>query len=312
MLAGDHLKSASELGIPRGWHWVVISISEVLLLIKGKGGQNMSHELGSNLTITVMYDNNPYQGGLATAWGFSCLIQGTENTILFDTGGDGSIVLANMEKLGCDPKEIELIVLSHMHWDHIGGVYHFLNKNQQVTLYLPTSFSAHFKDDVKRYGANVVDIREAVRICDQVYSSGELGGKIQEQSLFIQTDKGLIVITGCAHPGIVNIVQKAKELLKDEVLFVMGGFHVGGESEAAIEHVVSDSQGVRGTLYRPLSLFRRQGKTGVQKGISEEFYPYRRRSNHNHGKSDMNGIMRSDVTRWLEEDGEILRDTACL
>jgi len=81
----------------------------------------MSHELGSNLTITVMSDNNSYQGGLETAWGFSCLIQGTENTILFDTGGDGSILLANMEKLGFDPKEIELIVLSHMHWDHIDG-----------------------------------------------------------------------------------------------------------------------------------------------------------------------------------------------
>jgi 7,8-dihydropterin-6-yl-methyl-4-(beta-D-ribofuranosyl)aminobenzene 5'-phosphate synthase len=187
-----------------------------------------------------MYDNNSYQGGLATAWGFSCLIQGTENTMLFDTGGDGSIVLANMQKLGIDPKEIERVVLSHMHWDHLGGVYHVLNTNHQVTLYLPMSFSAHFKDDVRRYGANVVDVREAVRICDQVYSSGELGSKIQEHALFIQTEKGLIVITGCAHPGIINIVQKAKEFLKDEVLLVMGGFHLGGENNAAIKHIVSD------------------------------------------------------------------------
>lgn len=200
----------------------------------------MSHELGSNLTITVMYDNNSYQGGLETAWGFSCLIQGTENTIFFDTGGDGSILLANMQKLGIDPKEIELVVLSHMHWDHIGGVYNFLNKNQHVTFYLPTFFSAHFKADIKRYETKIVEVREPVRICDQVYSSGEPSGRIKEQSLFIQTDKGLIVITGCAHPGIVNIVRKAKEFLKDEVLLAMGGFHLGGESNAAIEHVVSD------------------------------------------------------------------------
>jgi 7,8-dihydropterin-6-yl-methyl-4-(beta-D-ribofuranosyl)aminobenzene 5'-phosphate synthase len=145
-----------------------------------------------------------------------------------------------MQKLGIDPKEIELVVLSHMHWDHIGGVYHFLNKNQQVTLYLPTSFSAHFRDDVRRYGASIVEARKVVRICEQVYSSGDLGSGIYEQSLFLQTGRGVIIITGCAHPGIVNIVQKAKELLKNEILLAMGGFHLRSESQTAIEHIVSD------------------------------------------------------------------------
>jgi 7,8-dihydropterin-6-yl-methyl-4-(beta-D-ribofuranosyl)aminobenzene 5'-phosphate synthase len=49
-----------------------------------------------------------------------------------------------------------------------------------------------------------------------------------------------MVITGCAHPGIVKIVRKAKTVLKDEVLFVMGGFHLGGESKRRLERIVSD------------------------------------------------------------------------
>jgi len=57
--------------------------------------------------------------------------------------------------------------------------------------------------------------------------------------LIIHTEKGLIVITGCAHPGIVRIVDKAKDLLKGDVLLVMGGFHLGGESKGEIENIIS-------------------------------------------------------------------------
>jgi len=193
-----------------------------------------------NLRVTVIYDNNPYKEGLETAWGFSCLISGLEKTILFDTGGDGSVLLSNMKKLGIDPEEIDLIVLSHMHWDHRGGVYHFLKQNQHGTLYLPKSFSIHFKADVQRYGTKVVEVQEPMEICEQVYSSGELGRSIKEQSLIIQTDRELILITGCAHPGIVKIVRKAKKLLKDEVFLVMGGFHLGEKSKDAIAEIISD------------------------------------------------------------------------
>ncbi|MBE9546863.1 MAG: MBL fold metallo-hydrolase [Proteobacteria bacterium] len=192
-----------------------------------------------NVTILIVYDNNPYKDGLATAWGFSCVIRGLEKTILFDTGGDGSILLTNMRKLGIDPGEIDLVVLSHIHADHVGGLHSFLLKNHEVTVYLPKSFPGKFKDSVKKCGAKIVEVRKPLRICEQVYSTGELGTWIKEQSLIIHTDKGLVVITGCAHPGIVEIVKKAKDLVKDEVLLVMGGFHLVGESTDKIEKSVS-------------------------------------------------------------------------
>lgn len=71
-------------------------------------------------------------------------------------------------------------------------------------------------------------------------STGELGTWIKEQSLIVDSDKGSIIITGCAHPGIVKIIQKAKEMGKKEIIFVMGGFHLGGESENTINNIITD------------------------------------------------------------------------
>ena len=191
-----------------------------------KNTKNISTMNIKDISITVVYDNNPYKEGLETAWGFSCLIKGTEKTILFDTGGDGSILLANMKELNIDPKEIDIVVLSHIHGDHVGGLDNFLEKNPEVVVYLPASFPESFIDDVKEYGTDVVEVQEFLKICEGVYSTGELGTGIIEQSLIIKTEQGLIVITGCAHPGIVEIVKKAKELVEDDVLFVTGGFHL--------------------------------------------------------------------------------------
>jgi len=67
--------------------------------------------------LIIVYDNNPFDHSLRTAWGFSCLIRLPDKTILFDTGGDGSTLLHNMKQLQINPEEIDAIVLSHIHGD---------------------------------------------------------------------------------------------------------------------------------------------------------------------------------------------------
>jgi 7,8-dihydropterin-6-yl-methyl-4-(beta-D-ribofuranosyl)aminobenzene 5'-phosphate synthase len=193
-----------------------------------------------NLSITVVYDNNPYKQGLKTAWGFSCIIKGTEKTILFDTGGDGSILLANMQELDINPEEIDLVVLSHIHNDHVGGLTDFLEINPGVTIYLPASFPENFKRNISKCGAKTIDVREPVEIGKGVYSTGELGTHIIEQSLIIVTEKGIILITGCAHPGIVKIINKAKDLFNKDVLFATGGFHLARERGSEISNIITD------------------------------------------------------------------------
>jgi len=202
--------------------------------------ENEATKAGVNdLTITVVYDNNPYKQGLQTAWGFSCVITGAEKTILFDTGGDGSVLLGNMEKSAIEPNGIDIVVLSHIHGDHTGGLDYFLEKNPDVTIYVPKSFPKKFKDNVLSFRSKIVEVEQPLKICENVYSSGELGKWIKEQSLIIQTNKGLIVLTGCAHPGIVKIVNEAKDLLKGDILLVMGGFHLEWATTGKIEKIIS-------------------------------------------------------------------------
>jgi len=192
--------------------------------------------------LTVLYDNNPYDGRLETAWGFSCLIEGPEKTVLFDTGGDGAILLSNMKTLGIDPKRVDVVVISHIHRDHCGGLEALLARNNAVVVYLPESFPSAMKDVVRRAGAKLVEVSGSVRICENVYSTGELGRGLREQSLAIRTGKGLVVVTGCAHPGVVNVVRKARELCRDNVYLVLGGFHLCGLGASEIGSVV---RGVR-------------------------------------------------------------------
>lgn len=209
---------------------------EELLSLRGEKGY--SQVVVRALTIIVTYDNNPYKEGLSTAWGFSCLIRGTEKTILFDTGGRGSLLLANMTSLGIDPEEIDAVVISHIHGDHVGGMEALIERNRRVIVYLPASFPASFKRGLGSYGVKIVEVHGPRRICEGVYSLGELGSWLKEQSLVIHTDGGLIVITGCAHPGIVKIVSRGKDLIGGDVLLVMGGFHLGGESRSGLEKII--------------------------------------------------------------------------
>jgi len=193
-----------------------------------------------NLKITVIYDNRLWKEGLEPAWGFACLIEGLDKKILFDTGGDGKILLSNMKKLGIDPKQIETVVLSHEHGDHVGGLASFLSANPNVTVYVLRSFPPSIKNEAKGHCAEVVEVAGPAKISEHVLSTGEMGTMIKEQSLVIPTDRGLIVITGCAHPGVVDIVKKAKELTNQEVLLVMGGFHLLGHSDAQIKRIISE------------------------------------------------------------------------
>ncbi len=192
-----------------------------------------------DITLTVVYDSDAYSPGLKTAWGFGCFIEGMERTILFDTGGDAPTLLANMRALEIDPQQVEVVVLSHIHSDHTGGLEGFLDHNAQVTVWAPASFPQRFDRVVTREGADLVSVHEPQSICQGVYSTGEMGRSIMEQGLVLDTERGVVVITGCAHPGIADMVARAHEVVEGELLLVVGGFHLGSASHQRIESIIS-------------------------------------------------------------------------
>lgn len=195
-------------------------------------------ESTGNITLTVLYDNHRYSEHLETGWGFSCLVEGLEKTILFDTGGNGAILLHNMEKLGVKPDDIDIIVLSHNHYDHTGGLRAFLAENHNVTVFVPVSFPERLKSRLRDVGASVVSVSHGCGICEGAQSTGEVGTRVREQALCINTINGLFVVTGCAHPGVLQIVQVARELSPAGVCGVMGGFHMKGFSAKKIGRII--------------------------------------------------------------------------
>jgi 7,8-dihydropterin-6-yl-methyl-4-(beta-D-ribofuranosyl)aminobenzene 5'-phosphate synthase len=191
------------------------------------------------VTITVVYDNNPYDPRLTPAWGFSALVEYHGYTLLFDSGGDGQILLNNMRTLGIDPAQIDSVVLSHAHDDHTAGLTALLDTGIKPGVYLLPSFPASFKRQIQQY-TQIYEVSSRQSITTDIWTTGEIGAAVPEQALVIQTEQGLVVITGCAHPGIVAMVKQAQDTFNAPILLVMGGFHLVEKSQAEIETIVRD------------------------------------------------------------------------
>lgn len=167
------------------------------------------------MKITIIYDNTGWKKDLIADWGFSCLVEAHDRAILFDAGGNGKILLDNMQKLGINARSITDIFISHGHFDHIGGLSAFLNENNEVTLYAPLSFRG--VKNVKQ----LVYVSKPARLADGIYSTGEL--EHIEQIMAIETDKGLVLIAGCSHPDMENIFRSAGQF--GSIYGIAGGLH---------------------------------------------------------------------------------------
>lgn len=184
-------------------------------------------------TITEVYNNIPYREGLTADWGFSCLIE--EAGLLFDTGAKGDVLVSNMRALGIDPAAIRRLVLSHDHWDHIGGIEAVLAANPAAEVYVHDAFSEKTLSEIRKYTEPRI-VTEWTEVANGIAVTGPLGTDIREQSLVLSTPGGHLVVTGCAHPHIGRIIERVSAA--GPVRGVIGGFHtVTGEDIDALAGV---------------------------------------------------------------------------
>ena len=167
------------------------------------------------MKVAIIYDNTAFKKDLQADWGFSALVEAKERKILFDTGANGRILLSNMEKLKIDPKRIEDVFISHLHGDHTGGLSSFLRLNNRVKLWIPSYFSE------AKNAREFTEMKKPTKLYEGIYSTGELEGI--EQSLCVETEKGIVIIAGCSHPKMEHILETASQFGK--VYGIIGGLH---------------------------------------------------------------------------------------
>ena len=199
------------------------------------------------MRIKILFNEDSLDKKLHIGWGVSFLI---DDRILFDTGENGQWLIENINNLGIDVAEIEAAVISHDHWDHSGGLPEILQANKGLKVYGCENFSADLKKKITSGNGVFVALDDVSEILPGIYSTGAIAGayagrRITEQALVIKTNKGISVLTGCAHPGIIKMLGVVRRIFPagkpgHNFYLVAGGFHLMEESPLFIRQVADD------------------------------------------------------------------------
>ena len=208
-----------------------------------------------SLRVRILFNDTARRNDLVTGIGFSALIG---DDLLFDTGNSGESLLANMEILGVDPMGLRTIVISHDHWDHTGGIVDLLTVKPGITVYGCPGFGEELKRVITLNEGVFVSCSEYRQIGPGIHLTGEVpsrykGAYLAEQAMVLESEKGISIITGCAHPGIVNIIDRVTERFPAKNLHsIIGGFHLKHHTEKELKEVLDDLEERDIALFVPM------------------------------------------------------------
>lgn len=213
--------------------------------------------------------------GLMGEHGFACHLQTPHGNFLFDTGG-GQTIIPNSEKLGIDLNNLQGLIFSHGHLDHTGGLQQVLERSDPIPIYAhPDMFSVRHSSnggrlreigipwsraELEQMGAEFQLDKMPQQIAPGLTLSGEIprvsscetgdpnlvlmtdqGTSIRDPllddySLFIDSPKGLVILLGCAHAGVLNIIEHACKVTgQNKIHMLLGGTHLKFSSQQQLD-----------------------------------------------------------------------------
>jgi len=190
-----------------------------------------------SVRITTIVDNDVWRKKLMSSWGLSFFVETASEekqyVVLMDTSGSFEVLFKNATFLDVKIFSIKAIFVSHWHEDHCGSLSHVLPLSRRsIPVYVPSVSPSKIRMIKEAQGAPIVCSRP-VELTAGLMSTGEMPVGISEHSLLINLkDKGLVVLVGCSHPGIINILKRAQEVSGVNKIFaVIGGFHISSVAE---------------------------------------------------------------------------------
>lgn len=208
------------------------------------------------MKINILCENHVGHEGARICkgeWGLSVFIEIDDKKILFDTGASG-LYWENAVSLKIPIEETDLIVLSHSHWDHSGGLpFHQFKSKKKILMHpdardklekpirqaLEKDFEVLYSKKSTKIAPNLFFLGEIPRVTDfekGMYKDDHIK---DDTALVYKTERGCVIITGCSHSGICNICEQAKKISGQKILSIIGGFHLMKENRQLCDKTIA-------------------------------------------------------------------------
>jgi 7,8-dihydropterin-6-yl-methyl-4-(beta-D-ribofuranosyl)aminobenzene 5'-phosphate synthase len=185
--------------------------------------------------IVVLVDDNKYLENLVARRGLSIYVEARETYLLFDLGPNSNVLQYNADKLNINLDLIDAAIISHIHSDHIGGLNLLGWSSPFLKVYIPYDSMEDIGRMVRNNGLVPVEVIDWINPWPHIYITKPIHGPPWEHFLVIRDKRGLIILSGCMHPGVDKVLSIIKNYFRDEkILGVIGGFHLENAPEKIV------------------------------------------------------------------------------